>query len=270
MIEHFACSVFLLFLTWLVHYIFKRPKRDKIFSTTPSTERTKSVVRKKKLVTSSNLSESYIPEYVPVYTAPENVSSRTSEFKAPAPRFNKSGLSESRWQRTKNVRRGSLDTSSSSSDSDYYSDEDTTTYPRFKVERRPLVKPSSLSVTQTPSHFRPALVESRALKKRKHRSSTDREKKRKRRFACESTASVKGATITVKRRKWNNEKTGKIQKKRSLSAEHRTSRRLKVKKIDASALYDPIYDVDCGIGLSSSLLADPSPPVNVRERLRTE
>jgi len=270
MLDHLACPVLLLFLTWFAHYIFKRPKKDKISSTTYSTERTETVVTNKKLVMISNSRESYIPEYVPVYTVPEKVSSKTAEFKAPAPRCNKSRQSESRRQRTKNVRRASLDTDSSSSDSEDYSDEDLTTYPRFKVERRPLVKPSSLSVTQTPSHFRPALGESTMMKKTKHRSSTDREKKRKRRFACESTASVKGATITVKRRKWNIEKTGKTQKKRSLSAEHRVSRRLKVKKIDASALYDPIYDVDCGLKLSLSLLADASPPVNVRERLITK
>lgn len=260
MLEYLASSLFLLFSTWFVYCFFLQPKKRKPPSTTlqPSGGRSEpsSIGTQHKLGSCSIPSENLIPEYIPVYKSPGNVSTRSPEFKVPAPRFNKSRPTESRRgekECTLNVTQHSLDSnSSSSSDTEDYSDEDASAYPRFKVERRPVVKPSSLSVTQTPSRFHPALGNSRELKKRKRRSSAAREKKRKRRLACESISSFKGATITVKRRKWNNEETEKAQKKRSLSVENGTSRRLKVKKIDASALYDRSFDVGCGVTLNSS------------------
>lgn len=275
MLGYITSSLFLLFTTLIVHYFFLRPKKRKPPSTTllqsSGTSESSSIGTQHKLGRSSSASENLIPEYIPVYKATGNVSTSSPEFKVPAPRFNKARPTESRRgekDRSLNVTRPFLDSSSSSSsDTDDYSDEDAATYPRFTVERRPMVKPCSLSVTQTPSRFRPALENSRELKKRKRRSSADREKKRKRRLACESISSVKGATITVKRRKWNNEKAEKVQKKRSLSLDYRTSRRLKVKKIDASALYDRTLDVGCGVTLNSSrvgLLTAPSRLVDVR------
>jgi len=252
--------VILLVTTWFAYYLFLRPKKRKSPSTTLpiSSGRSESspVITQHKLGSSSSPSEKFFPKYIPVYKASGNVSARSPEFKVPAPRFNKSRPSEQRWgvkDRSVNVTRPISDTSSSSSsDIEDYSDEDTATYPRFKVERRPIVKPGSLSVTQTPSRFRPALENSSKLKKRKRRSSAAREKKRKRRLACESISSFKGAIITVKRRKWNNEKAEKLQKKRSLSLDTGISRRLKAKKVDASALYDHTLDVGCGITLNSA------------------
>jgi len=260
MLGYVISSVFLLVATLFAYYFFLQPKKRKPPSTTPpGSGRSESlpVGVQQKLMRSSSEIDDFIPEYIPVYKAPGNVSNRSPEFKVPAPRFNKSRPNESRRGEkdcSLNVTRPSLGSSSSSSDTEDHSDEDTATFGIFEVERRPKVKPTSLSVTQTPSHFLPALENSRELKKRKRRSSADREKKRKRRLACESISSFKGATIAVKRRKGNNDIEEKLQKKRSLSVENATSRRLKVKKIDASALYDRSLDVGCGTMLNSSLV----------------
>jgi len=275
MLGYITSSLFLLITTLIAYYFFLRPKKRKPPSTTlllsGGRSESSSVGNQHKLGRSCSAGDNFIPEYIPVYKATGSVSSSSPEFKVPAPRFNKSRLNESRRGEkdgSLNVTRPFLDSStSSSSDTDDYSEEDGVTYPRFMVERRPMVRPCSLSVTQTPSRFRPALENSREQKKRKRRSSADREKKRKRRLACESISSVKGATITVKRRKWNNEKAEKVHKKRSLSLDYRTSRRLKVKKIDASALYDRTLDVGSGITFNSSrvgVLTTPSRLVDVR------
>jgi len=265
-----ARTVLLLFTTWF--YGFLQPKKSKPHSitlqSTSGRSKSSSVGTQCTLGSSSRSRENLIPEYIPVYKSSGNVSARSPEFKVPAPKFNKSRLTESRRGEKEsrlNVTRSSLDlNSSSSSETSDSSDEDAITYPRpFKAVRKPMVKPTSLSVTQTPKRFRPVLESSPKVKKRKRRSSADREKKRKRRLACESISSLKGATVTVKRRKWNKEETENAQKKRSLSlpVENGTSRRLKVNKIDASALYDHSYDVDCGLTLSPSrvgtLIANP-------------
>jgi len=258
MLVYVTSFIILLVTTVLAYCLFLRPEKKKPPSTTLllSCGRSESspVTTQHKLRRTSSPSDKFIPNYIPVHKASGNISTRSPEFKVPAPRFNKSRQTEqslSVKDSSLNVTQPSSDTStSSSSDTDYYSDEDKATYPRFKVVRRATVRPCSLSVTQTPSHFRPALENSIKLKKRKRRSSAARDKKRKRRLACESITSFKGAVITVKRRKGNNKKAAKLQKKRSLSEENGVSRRLKVKKVDASALYDHNLDVGCSLTLN--------------------
>jgi len=262
MLGYVTSLIILLVTNGLAYYLFLRPTKRKSPSTTLPLScggrESSPVTNLNKLRRTSSPSEEIIPESIPEHKSPGNITTRSPEFKVPAPRFDKSRQTEQSAgvkDSSLNVSQPSSDNSSSlSSDTDYYSDEDKPTYPRFKVERRPIVRPSSLSVTQTPSHFRPALENSIKMKKRKRRSSAARDKKRKRRLACESISSFKGAVITVKRRKGNNKKAAKLQKKRSLSVENGLSRRLKVKKVDASALYDHNVDVGCSLTVNSACL----------------